>query len=415
MRSIKIFMALVTVCLVAICTGKQQAVAATTGIANGHEWVDLGLPSGLKWATCNVGAYSPEGYGNYYAWGETTTKSEYTGDNSKTWGKNLGDISGNARYDAARANWGGSWRMPTRAEFDELLNHCAWQWTTQSGVKGYKVTGKNGNSIFLPAAGWRYGSSRDGAGELGTYWGSTPYEVRAYNAYGLNFGSGYYGTDWFDRGSGRTVRPVCDGNGESEMTATTTTATLQQAEPPTVSGTINGKDYVDLGLPSGLKWATCNVGASSSEQYGNYYAWGETNTKSEYTEDNSKTYGKNFGDISGDARYDAARANWGGSWRMPTRAEYEELRNHCVWQWTTQNGVNGYKVTGKNGNSIFLPAAGFCSLSSQNDAGELGYYWSSTPDEDGTDSAYYLYFRSGRHTTGWGSRDGGLTVRPVSD
>ena len=134
---------------------------------NGHEYVDLGLPSGLKWATCNVGASSPSDYGNYYAWGETSTKSEYTESNSKTRGKNMGDIGGNSAYDAARANWGGSWRLPTKAEFEELLNRCTWTWTSQNGHKGYLVKGPNGRSIFIPAAGGRDGSSLYLAGEYG--------------------------------------------------------------------------------------------------------------------------------------------------------------------------------------------------------------------------------------------------------
>ena len=178
------------------------------------------------------------------------------------------------------------------------------------------------------------------------------------------------------------------------------------------SGTINGHDYVDLGLS--VKWATCNVGASQPHGYGNYYAWGETTTKSEYTSDNSRTYGKNMSDISGNSSYDVARSNWGGSWRMPTDEEMEELKNKCTWQWTTQNGVNGYKVTGPNGNSIFLPAASYCLWSSHRYVGEYGSYWSSTPYESNDYNAYYLSFYSGYHSVGWGSRDYGLTVRPVS-
>ena len=169
---------------------------------------------------------------------------------------------------------------------------------------------------------------------------------------------------------------------------------------------------MDLGL--GVNWATCNVGANAPHEYGNYYAWGETTTKSEYTSDNSRTYGKNMSNISGNSSYDVARSNWGGSWRMPTDEEMEELKNKCTWQWTTQNGVNGYKVTGPNGNSIFLPAASYCLWSSHRYVGEYGSYWSSTPYESNDYNAYYLSFYSGYHSVGWGSRDYGLTVRPVS-
>ena len=174
---------------------------------------------------------------------------------------------------------------------------------------------------------------------------------------------------------------------------------------------INGHEYVDLGLS--VKWATCNVGASKPEDYGNYYAWGETNTKSSYTKENSKTCGKQMNDIKGNPQYDAARANWGGTWRLPTEAELEELKNKCTWKWTTQNGVKGYKVTGPNGKSIFLPAAGYRSGSSLYNAGEYGYYWSSSPDESG--SARGLYFDSGYQIVGWLSRFNGRSVRPVSE
>ena len=176
---------------------------------------------------------------------------------------------------------------------------------------------------------------------------------------------------------------------------------------------INGHEYVDLGLS--VKWATCNVGASKAEDYGNYYAWGETSTKSDYSSSNSVTYGKSFSDIKGDSRYDAARANWGGSWRLPTKKEYEELLNRCTWKWTTQNGVNGYRVTGPNGNSIFLPAAGYRDGSSLYSAGSNGYYWSSTPDESGSDSAYYLGFDGGGHGVNWSDRLYGRSVRPVTE
>jgi len=185
-----------------------EAQQPATGTIAGHEYVDLGLS--VKWATCNVGASSPSDYGNYYAWGETRTKSEYTEENCKTNNKNIGDISGNSQYDAARANWGGSWRMPTKAEMDELVNNCDWTLTTQGGHNGYRVTSKtNGNSIFLPAAGWRNGSSLYGESK-GTYWYSTPYESDTQSAYGLYFSSGGRDVLCYYRSYGRSVRPVSE-------------------------------------------------------------------------------------------------------------------------------------------------------------------------------------------------------------
>ncbi len=134
--------------------------AQSSGAANGHQYVDLGLPSGLLWATCNVGADSPSDCGDYFAWGETTPKNSYTSENCLTSGKILSDISGDGRYDAARATWGGDWRMPTKADFQELRDHCVWTWTTRDGCDGYLVTGaKNGNSIFLPSGGYKDSAS----------------------------------------------------------------------------------------------------------------------------------------------------------------------------------------------------------------------------------------------------------------
>ena len=190
----------------------EEKSFTTVSLINGHEWVDLGLPSGLKWATCNVGATSPEGYGNYYAWGETTTKESYYESNCTTFGQQISDFSGNVTYDAARANWGSTWRMPTKTEMEELENNCTWTWTTQNGVNGYRVRGPNGNSIFLPAAGYCNGSSRNYVGEFGDYWSSTPYDYESDTvlAYRLFFYSPSHGGNWHNRSFGYTVRPVSD-------------------------------------------------------------------------------------------------------------------------------------------------------------------------------------------------------------
>ena len=180
-----------------------------------------------------------------------------------------------------------------------------------------------------------------------------------------------------------------------------------------LAGTINGHGYVDLGLS--VKWATCNMGASSPEDYGDYFAWGETRAKSEYTEENSVTWEKSFSDISGNSQYDAARARWGGSWRLPTKKEWGELKSKCTWTWTSQGGHRGYKVTGPNGKSIFLPAAGCRYGASFNYVGEYGYYWGSSPYESYTQCAYYLRFDSSNHGVYWDGRDCGRSVRPVSE
>ena len=180
---------------------------------------------------------------------------------------------------------------------------------------------------------------------------------------------------------------------------------------PSTTGTHKGHEWVDLGLS--VKWATCNVGASTPGGYGNYYAWGETSTKSNYDYDSCASKGKFLGDIGGDSSRDAATVNWGGSWRMPTEAELQELVDNCTWTWTTQNGHKGYKVTGPNGNSIFLPAAGIRDGDTLYVDGEDGYYCSSSPDGSDTDRACRLFFDEGDRHVGWGDRECGRSVRPV--
>ena len=192
---------------------------------NGYEYIDLGLS--VKWATCNVGANKPEDYGDYFAWGETEPKS--TTYNWITYKGCRGSNDTQTKYctrssygtvdnkttlelsdDAARANWGGSWRMPTRAEQDELRNNCTWRWTTQNGVNGYKVTSKsNGKSIFLPAAGYRHGNSLSDAGGEGYYWSSSLDTGSSYNADGLHFLSGNVYRIIIYRYYGQSVRPIC--------------------------------------------------------------------------------------------------------------------------------------------------------------------------------------------------------------
>ncbi len=182
---------------------------------DGHDYVDLGLPSGVKWATRNVGAVKPEDYGDYFAWGETSPKEEYTSENSVTFGEDIGDdISGKVRYDAATVNWGRNWRMPTKEQMHELLEHCEWELTQLNGVNGAKGIGPNGNSIFLPAAGGRDGSSLDGGGYLGNSWSSTPNDYDYYHdlyAYCLYFEDGSEYVFWgYVRYNGLPVRPITE-------------------------------------------------------------------------------------------------------------------------------------------------------------------------------------------------------------
>ena len=191
--------------------------------------------------------------------------------------------------------------------------------------------------------------------------------------------------------------------------------------------------YVDLGLPSGTLWATCNIGASKPEEYGDYFAWGETKPKSEYTRANYKWTKDSFSSVTKyctrssdgtvdnktelDLEDDAAYVNWGQKWRMPTWTEISELIVKCSWKWTSMGGHNGYVVTGPNGNTIFLPVAG-CRIPEGYPqgfrVGEQGYYWSSTLRSDVPSSAIYLSFDSGTKLNAYyDGRYFGFSVRPV--
>ena len=191
---------------------------------------------------------------------------------------------------------------------------------------------------------------------------------------------------------------------------------------------------VDLGLPSGLKWATMNVGATAPEAYGDYFAWGETETKADYSWANYKhgtdakqltkyctdaSYGKDGftdGKTSLDPEDDAASVNWGGSWRMPTDDEWQELIDNCDWTWTARNGKNGYEVKSKaNGSSIFLPAAGIRDGNKLSNAGAYGNYWSGSLNADDPIGAWNLYFGSWTVERLYGNRYYGQSVRPVQE
>ena len=205
-------------------------------------------------------------------------------------------------------------------------------------------------------------------------------------------------------------------------------------------GGISNDEYVDLGLS--VKWAKRNLGASKPSDYGDYYAWGETEPKekyiwatykwmqtgqsgwthiTKYTVGDRQTKGiwyDSDGTFIGDGKTtleaadDAATAKLGSPWRMPTSDEIRELLDNCTWTWTTQDGKNGYEVKGTNGNSIFVPAAGYRPSSELNFAGSWGSFWSSSLSGD-SGNALGLYFNSGAHDWGASYRNVGFSVRPV--
>ena len=483
--------------------GNQQSF--TTVIE--YQYVDLGLPSGTLWATFNVGASSPEAYGDYFAWGETQPKDDFS------WGNYQYSNGGNSDYpnltkycnipgfgyngftdnltilepsdDAAMANWGSDWRMPTIEEWWELFQNTTETYAIQNGVNGRLFTAPNGNSVFFPAADYPGGGFPNGAG--GSYWSSSLYTDYPGGACYLMFDSNNNTFTGFNlRCNGSSVRPVRAGsqnasfiidatanpaeggevsgmgtyqegtectltatanegytfanwteNGEVVSTNAIYTFTVNADRTLVANFTYNGggddHEYVDLGLPSGLLWATCNVGADNPEDYGDYFAWGETMTKNDYSWStyqycngsyntltkycNNSSYGYNgFTDnlttlLPED---DAATANWGSDWRMPTKDDWQELIQNSSITWVSQNGVNGFRFTGSNGNSVFFPAAGTYNGSNPGIAGNNGFYSSSSLHTDNSNSAWQLYFRSDYYQLGGSyGRYGGHSIRAV--
>lgn len=489
------------------------------------EMIDLGLPSGLKWASFNVGAKKPEAYGGYYAWGETEEKNYYSWDTYK-WGGNSSEYAV-SKYcisavgivaiidgltilepgdDVAHVKWGGSWRMPTQKEWEELIQYCTSEVVTLNGVRGKKFTGKrNGNSIFLPYAGYLQDDKSKDSSTDGLYWSSSLHSSEGYmsSMYGISFS---INTKSVSKGvsirsDGHTVRPVnyeytvrvsgmslnksdmtlAEGSSEPLTSIFTpsnaynqnvvwsssnddiatvdangvVTAIKQGMATITVKSQDGGytancsvnvvsresviPEAVDLGLPSGLKWASFNVGATKPEEYGGYYAWGETEEKYYYDWDTYK-WGGDSNDLfmskySINSLYgvadgltilepcdDVAHMKWGGSWRMPTYEDWEELIQYCTSEEATLNGVKGKKFSGKrNGNSIFLPYAGLLQDDKCKNSSESGFYWSSSLYPKGYQSdmwAYYFKIGSSGSVSVYTScymREYGFSVRPISE
>lgn len=437
---------------------------------------DLGLPSGTLWASYNVGATSPEDYGEYFAWGEIKKKDVY---NESTYQYckngayiNIGDDIGGTEYDVAHVRWGDKWMIPNKRMMQELYEYCSTEWTTQNGVYGTKFTGPNGETIFLPAAGYYKEDQQIYPGVWGDYWSSTASEAITYGAYELYFKNDLIKCDYVYndnptyRRNGHTVRPVIPGlelssnglisimEGKSETVSVRygsgsysyevdnegivavsiigPTITINAQKVGEVIVTVidknGGKAYLsvavkaipeakDLGLPSGTQWASFNIGANTPEDYGEYYAWGEMEVKDTYTESNYK-HCKNgvYANIGEDIRgteYDAAQAKWGGEWMMPSMTQYNELINNCTSEWTTINGVNGRKFTSKiNGEYVFFPAAGYYG-NSVNKTGTNGYYWTGNRDPKNIDKATNLAVRNATPGFAQNYREFGFSVRPV--
>ena len=387
------------VCTITAVSGSAVAECRVNVISSqaAPQMIDLGLS--VKWATFNVGADSPEKVGYYFAWGETESKPLYNWvlykhcsgpfststtkycDNTD-WGTRDDRFVLEAEDDAATAMWGDGWRTPTPRELNELIENCTWTWTNYKGMDGYKVTsniqGYTDRSIFLPAAGICGIDCQMGVGKFGHYWTSSILDAGWVAAWKLLFHKGDKKSLVENRFYGCPIRPVYD-------------EPVQTPVP----------ELVDLGLS--VNWASFNLGASTPGEYGDYLSWGEINEKETYT-----TYSYRYNrdeflemiendNISG-TQYDAAHVRLDGDWRMPTKEECQELVDNCTWSWEqSEEGTYGMKVTGPNGNSIFLPAGGYPNPS-WIDVGTYGTYWTSSKSTYrssitmGSNTSYYFRF-----------------------
>ena len=344
--------------------------------------VDLGLS--VKWASWNVGADKPEGLGNLYAWGELEPKTDYSTSTYKFYS------NGYTKYGS----------VDNKYQLDSEDDVAKQKPVT-------KVTGPNGNFIYFPYPGNFTGTTLYFENSIGSYW-SSDLESDSY-AKDLDFLSGMPDLNGDSRYHGQSIRPVY----------------IEQTNDNI--GTV--PDIIDLGLSSGTLWASWNLGASSPEEYGAYFAWGETTPKNNY---DWSTY--KFGESSNFTKYnttdgltelqledDAANVILGKDWRMPTHQEELELVNECTWESVELNGISGYKVTGPNGNSIFLPRGGLydgtdydCDGTTISNANTCGWYWSSTLNSVGSAYAQGLcFFPSLLANVGDHERCDGHNIRPV--
>lgn len=219
----------------------------------------------------------------------------------------------------------------------------------------------------------------------------------------------------------KSVKKICDNNTNLTIKNESQHVSSENNTKTTVE---DSHEYVDLGLPSGLLWATCNVGATKPEETGDFFAWGETKTKKYYKIGNCDTLGKERSFLESQnivsskgilsPKYDAATQNMGNNWRMPTKEDFEELLEYCVWIETTQNYENGYMITSKaNSRSIFLPMSGYMSQDSITHNHFSGFYWCSSIEESSACASHSLYIDNYNMVVTGDSRSAGYQIRAV--
>lgn len=366
------------------------------------EMVDLGLS--VKWAKWNIGASSEDEFGSYIAWGDSTgvnqsfVNSDYPNDYS--------DISG-TKYDVATTQWGDKWRMPTPAEWEELDGLTKQLVTLDNGNKVVKVIANNGNYIYIPRGGYKTSKGLQGVNNDAAYW--TSENTAQTWAKGFAFTKSSSTSEAYDeKGWHMLVRPVYGDKRSNPDTP------IIETRDTTTEGKL--AKAVDLGLS--VKWATYNLGAKSATEPGSYFSWGSTAAGDDFSKSQYKWYNASTKKCDvpstkiSDTDNDAAVKLWGGTWRMPTDEEIDELVKDCTWTKTD----NGFKIKGKNGNEIFLPFTGFYEGSTLTSDTKC-YYWSGTYNDLPLHSedywAYYLTNTSATPTLMSTYVYEGLCIRPV--
>ena len=360
------------------------------------EMVDLGLS--VKWASFDMGAANPDAPGLYLPWGDITGEAYNYGTYPSGLNITLEDISG-TQYDIATAQWGSEWRMPTLKEFQELWDNTTHERITNylgTGYTAMRLTAANGRSIVMFIGGYRENGTVRSQNDYGYYWTSNlPPSNNGYPAcfalQGVTNGYESQAAKYF----GLFVRPVsgekAGGGSEAET-----------------------HEYVDLGLSR--YWAKTNLGATTETETGTFVAWGESNAKSSYDTDNYDLYVNgdymDIAKLSSEGK-DVVANRWGGTWHMPTYAEFKELIDYCTWTYTTVSGVEGYRVTGKNGNSIFLPVTGY-KWKTDTYSEATGYYWSGDQYYGQAEWGYCLNIESSTtpYIAGF-NKYRGCVIRPV--
>ena len=485
---------LATVAFFLLSSSFFLASAAEPPPAASQEGVQL-WEDGPFWADRNVGADEPWGGGLYFWWGDvigyrweegrwaasdgSSSDFEFAKkvDSIPIYGKNATVLLKEGRiteggvlapaHDAARAHWGGEWRMPTKQELVDLAyNKCDWTWTTTNGVAGAVVRGRGdyaAAAIFLPTAGWANQNRRELRPNFGFLWASDPRTDSFPGSWRIQYTTRecFVFYHW-DRFMGTPVRPVRGGLGRSaghgdaagqEQTKPSVRPAGPACAPEELLAAAEGEPAAQTGVrlwEGGPLWADRNVGAGKPSENGWFFCWGGTvgcaydlETKrwaavdgsdplhgfDEYRK-NTPAFGKDadtllrMGFATADGAlapaHDAARANWGGAWRMPTRRELDGLVENCDWTWTT-NGVKGCVVRGRGDYAdaaIFLPAAGYAVERKWWDRDRAGYLWSvdAYTDAPPTDCSWRLHFgSSGAGTSYCWDRHVGGSIRPVKD